>query len=166
MIVLMRCLFWQEMSIFFPPWKWSKGGTIRWFFAGWNPTILHVFYCFIIFSHLTRIIQPYKIDIFIHRNILAPFMYHVRQKNILLISGLLLLLFVFLSLLMMLILFLSFLCLFFYPYSIYIQECWSNVQVFHKMDFTSSTNIFHTINFRPKKFFISHKAIGFYIKAT
>ena len=35
---------------------------------------------------------------------------------------------------MMLILFLSSLCLVFYPYSIYIQEGWANVQVFYKLD--------------------------------
>ena len=77
LIVLAR----DEQFLFFP-WKWSKGGTIGWFFAGWNPKIWLVFYLFITFSHLTRIIQPH---IYIHRHILAPFMYYVSQFNIQLI---------------------------------------------------------------------------------
>ena len=55
-----------------------KGGPLDDFL---NKFLL-VFYLFITFSHLTRIIQPH---IYIHRHILAPFMYYVSQFNIQLI---------------------------------------------------------------------------------
>ena len=61
----------DEQFLFFP-WKWSKGGTIGWFFAGWNSTILLIFYLFLTFSHLTRIIQPHKIFIFIYSGTFWP----------------------------------------------------------------------------------------------
>ena len=42
LIVLAR----DEQFLFFP-WKWSKGGTIGWFFHGWNLKILLDFYLFL-----------------------------------------------------------------------------------------------------------------------
>ena len=62
----------RNEQFLFLPWKWSKGGTIGWFFAEWNPTILIVFYLFIIFSLLTRINQPQKIFIFIYTDTFWP----------------------------------------------------------------------------------------------
>ena len=77
LIVLAR----DEQFLFFP-WKRFKGGTIGWFFAGWNPTVLLVFHLFIIFLHLTRIIQSHKIVTFIYTDTLAPFMYFVSQYTV------------------------------------------------------------------------------------